>query len=264
MWIAHFLLITPSLLSLPWWNHHPCLWMSFPAQPTTCIACPDPCFLALLWWCRWNTNCRLHRACRRHRGRDPRRRLSEPLVLIEVDPSHFQTSSGGLSHLVADVFLYHEMCSCRVVWTGERQVSNHACGPWRKRFDALQPLGDDIWLYKRLMVYFKPFSGFCDIFQCTKRLQEFNGWKELHMSRRKTQLLHTAPYWVARLKSLEDAVVQFHSKQRLLYVYEQQYLKNMICTKKCISARGFDSVVHKSCIFSSVYEHRACMHSVVA
>lgn len=126
-------------------------------------------------------------------GGDLRRSLSEPLVLIEVDPSHFQNSSGGLSHSVADVFLYHEMCSCRVVWTGERQVANHACGPWRKCFDALQPLGDDIWLYKRLIVYFGPVSGSCDIFQCTKLLHEFNGWKESHTSRRKTQLLHTAP-----------------------------------------------------------------------
>lgn len=126
-------------------------------------------------------------------GGDLRRSLSEPLVLIEVDPSHFQNSSGGLSHLVADVFLYHEMCSCRVVRTGERQVANHACGPWRKCFDALQPLGDDIWLYERLIVYFGPVSGSCDIFQCTKLLHEFNGWKESHTSRRKTQLLHTAP-----------------------------------------------------------------------
>lgn len=220
--------------------------MSFPAQPTTCAACPDPCFLASPWWCRWNTNCRLHRTRRRRGGGGGDLRLSEPLVLIEVDPSHFQNSSGGLSHWVADVFLYHEMCSCRVVWTGERQVANHACGPWRKRFDALQPLGDDIWLYKRLIVYCGPFSGSCDIFQCTKLLHEFNGWKESHISRRKTQLLHTAPDWTVWSKSLEDAVVQFHSKQHLLHVYEKKYLKNMTCTKKCISAGGFDSFANKS------------------
>lgn len=112
--------------------------------------------------------------------------LSGPLVLSEANPSNFLNSSGGLSRSAAVTSLCPMRCSvvelCGLVRDSEQTK------PAGHRFEALQPLGDDVRLSKRLIIYFFPRSF--DIIHCTKAHHEFAEWKDSHSGRRKTQLHH--------------------------------------------------------------------------